>query len=454
MINKLVEYLTNKKIAILGFGMEGVSTYKFIRKYLKEQKLYIIDKNEAVFEKNSFVSQDENIELISGDNYLDNLDNYDIIMKTPGISFATIDVTSFEDKIKSQVELLLEFTNATTIGITGTKGKSTTSSLIYKVISDQGKSSMLLGNIGIPVFDFIDEINDDTILVLELSSHQLEFVKVSPKISILLNIFEEHLDHYKSFQGYIDAKLNIFKFQKKEDYFLYNPDNLLLCQNVANSTLNSNVIEVSYENKVSNKKDAIVKQGNYIMQNGEKLYDCRDERKLLGNHNLNNVMFALGVSQILGLDIKQTIESINTFEPLPHRMEFVGKFKDILYYNDSIATIPQSAINTIITLKNVSSLIIGGMDRKIDYTEFIKFLNKSCIENIICLPTTGHNIADKIDNVAINVYKVENMEEAVKIAKEKTEKGKICVLSPAAASYGFYKNFQERGNEFKKLVMG
>lgn len=454
MINKLVEYLTNKKIIILGFGMEGVSTYKFIRKYLKEQKIYIADKNEAVFEKNDFVKQDKNIELISGDNYLSNLDSYDIIMKTPGISFAKIDVSGFENKIKSQVELLLEFTNATTIGITGTKGKSTTSSLIYKIICDQNKPAMLLGNIGIPVFDFIDEIRDDTILVLELSSHQLEFVKVSPKISILLNIFEEHLDHYKSFQGYIDAKLNIFKFQNDEDYLLYNPDNLLLCQNVQNSEIKSNAIEVSYENKVNNEKTAIIKNGNYIMQNGQKLYDCRNERKLLGNHNLNDAMFAIGVSQILGLDIKQTVNSINTFEPLPHRMEFVGKFNDILYYNDSIATIPESTINTVLTLKNVSSLIIGGMDRKIDYLEFIKFLNTSCIKNIICLPTTGHNIANKIDNPAVNVYKVENMEQAVEIAKKYTEKNKICLLSPAAASYGFYKNFQERGNEFKRLVIG
>lgn len=452
MINKLVEYLTNKKILILGFGMEGVSTYKFIRRYLKEQKLYISDENEAVFEKNSFIKQDSNVELKSGKNYLEGINNYDIIMKTPGISFATIDISEFEDKIKSQVELLLEFTNATTIGVTGTKGKSTTSSLIYKIISDQGKSAMLLGNIGVPVFDFIDEIKDDTVLVLELSSHQLEFVKVSPKISILLNIYEEHLDHYKSFQGYIDAKLNVFKFQNKEDYFLYNPDNELLSQNVKNCELTQNIVEVSYINSVDNVIEAVIKQGNYIMQNDKVLYDCNQKRNLLGNHNLHNIMFALGVSQILNLDLKQTVNSINTFEPLPHRMEFVGKYNNILYYNDSIATIPESTINTIQTLKNVSTLIIGGMDRKIDFTSFIKFLNESSIQNIICLPITGHIIADKIDNKAINVFKVSNMIEAVDVAKKNTEKNKICLLSPAAASYGVYKNFQERGNEFKNLV--
>lgn len=452
MINKIVEYLTNKKILILGFGMEGISTYKFIRKYLKNQKLYIADGNSEVFEKNDFVKQDENVELIT-QGYLENLEQYDIIMKTPGISFAQIDTTNFKNKIKSQVELLLEFTDCLTIGVTGTKGKSTTSSLIYQILIEQQKQAYLLGNIGVPIFDFIEKIEPNTILVLELSSHQLEFVNVSPKISILLNIFEEHLDHYKSLQGYIDAKTNIYKFQKENDYFLYNPDNTMLAEAVKTSEINSKLIEISYDNEVQNNETAIVKKDNYIMRNGTKLYDCRSQRKLLGNHNLNNAMFALAVSEILELDLNKTVNTINNFEPLPHRMEFVGKFNGILYYNDSIATIPEATMNTVKTLKNVDSLIIGGMDRKVDFKEFIKFLNTVCIKNLICLPATGHIIAEKINNSAINVYKVENMEQAVSIAKQHTEKGKICLLSPAASSYGFYKNFQERGNKFKELVM-
>lgn len=452
MIKKIVEYLTNKKILILGFGMEGISTYKFIRKYLNNQKLYIADGNNEVFEKNNFVKQDENVELIT-QGYLENLEQYDIIMKTPGISFAQIDTTNFKHKIKSQVELLLEFTDCLTIGVTGTKGKSTTSSLIYQILIEQQKQAYLLGNIGVPIFDFIEKIEPNTILVLELSSHQLEFVSVSPKISILLNIFEEHLDHYKSLQGYIDAKTNIYKFQKENDYFLYNPDNTMLAEAVKTSEINSKLVEISYDNEVQNNETAIVKKDNYIMRNGMKLYDCRSQRKLLGNHNLNNAMFALAVSEILELDLNKTVNTINNFEPLPHRMEFVGKFNGILYYNDSIATIPEATMNTVKTLKNVDSLIIGGMDRKVDFKEFIKFLNTVCIKNLICLPTTGHIIADKINNSAINVYKVENMEQAVDIAKKNTEKDKICLLSPAASSYGFYKNFQERGNKFKELVM-
>ena len=224
MIADLINYFQNKKILILGFGREGQSTYKLIRKYIKEQTLYIADRKEN-FEKNyEFLSQDKNIKCISGEGYLEDLEEYDVIIKSPGISFVGLDTSKFYNNIKSQLELLLEFFDMFTIGITGTKGKSTTSSLIYKVLKEQNVKSMLLGNIGVPVFDYIDTIPDDTTLILEMSSHQLEYMKLSPNISILLNIYPEHLDHYESFEKYAEAKCNIFKYQKKSDYFIYNSD--------------------------------------------------------------------------------------------------------------------------------------------------------------------------------------------------------------------------------------
>ena len=153
---------------------------------------------------------------------------------------------------------------------------------------------------------------------------------------------------------------------------------------------------------------------------------------------------------ILSLDLKQTIKSIGEFKTLAHRLEFVGKYDDVFYYDNSIATIPVATIEAIKALKDVDTLIIGGMDRGIDYSEFIKYLNNSNISNLICMPKTGHDIAKKLKKDKVNV--VETLEEAVKVAKDKTEKGKICLLSPAAASYGFFKNFEEKGDIFKKLV--
>lgn len=451
MIDKLIDYLKDKKILILGFGKEGQSTYRFIRKYLKDQKLYIADRKNV---NEDLIINDNNIEVIFGEEYLENLDNYDIIMKTPGISFANINIESFKEKIKSQLELFLEFIDVTTIGVTGSKGKSTTSSLIYQMLKDQNRDTVLMGNIGVPVFDCIEDIRESTIVVLEMSSHQLEYMDVSPNIAILLNIYEEHLDHYKSIKEYTEAKINIGRFQKENDYFLYNVDNKLIeeCIDEINNSKHIKY-EVSFKgniNKESNSKKVYI-LNDYIYIDDNKIYNTNEKRNLIGDHQLNNIMFVLAVSDILKLDMKESIKSINSFKGLEHRMEYVGKYDDIIYYNDSIATIPEATINSVNALKNVNTLIFGGMDRGINYNDFIDYLNTGIVENLICMPDTGYKIAEKL-NGKTNVFKVDTLEEAVEIARKVTKKKKICLLSPAAASYGFFKNFIEKGNKYKELV--
>ena len=443
MIADLINYFQNKKILILGFGREGQSTYKLIRKYIKEQTLYIADRKEN-FEKNyEFLSQDKNIKCISGEGYLEDLEEYDVIMKSPGISFVGLDTSKFYNNIKSQLELLLEFFDIFTIGITGTKGKSTTSSLIYKVLKEQNVKSMLLGNIGVPVFDYIDTIPNDTTLILEMSSHQLEYMKLSPNISILLNIYPEHLDHYESFEKYAEAKCNIFKYQNKSDYFIYNSDDETINKFLKN--------EEAKKYKVSLKGNGdIYLKGENIYFKDKEIYNINTPRNLLGEYNLNNIMFVLAVSEILKLDISKTIKSISDFKTLEHRLEFVGEYNGILYYDNSIATIPKATIEAVKALKNVDTLIIGGMDRGLDYTDFVKFLNESDISNIICMPKTGHDIAKNLKDG--RAYVVNTLDEAVEIAKKHTTKGRVCLLSPAAASYGFFKNFEEKGNIYKELV--
>ena len=439
MINDLVKYLKGKKIIILGFGREGKSTYKFIRKYLKEQTIYIADQKED----DDFLENDKNAVYISGKAYLKNLEEYDLIIKTPGISFVGIDTSKYIHKIKSQLELLLEFFNVFTIGVTGTKGKSTTSSLIYTILKEQNVKTMLLGNIGTPAFDYIDKIDKETVLVLEMSSHQLEYMELCPNIAILLNIYPEHLDHYASFEKYAQAKCNIFKNQKEADYFIYNLDNEVLQKFVESPKAKT------YGVSLKESGDICIKN-NYVYFKEKPIYNIKSPRKLIGEYNLNNIMFALGVSRILKLDLDKTIKTIENFEPLHHRLEFVGKYNDISYYDNSIGTIPMATMEAVKVLKNVDTLIIGGMDRGLDYTEFIEFLNKSNITNVICMPKTGHDIARKLKKE--KVYIVETMEEAVKIAKKVTSKGKSCLLSPAAASYGFFKNFEEKGNIYQELV--
>lgn len=456
MIKKLVEYLKNKKILILGCGLEGFSTYSFIRKHLPDQIVYIEDANMAFLERFPEISEDKNAVIIPTENYLKDLEEYDIIMKTPGLSFAQIDTSKFIHNIKSQLELFLEFVDVFTIGVTGTKGKSTTSSLIYSIINNQKEDVHLLGNIGVPLWDEIDVLNPNSVVVMELSSHQLEFVEVAPNISIILNLFEEHLDHYKSYEHYMQAKLNICRFQNEKDYFIYSIDNDELRNHVINlEGLKPQVYEISLDgnSKVSASSKIITRNNNQVItEDGEVLFTDSENRKILGDHNLNNIMFAMTVAKIMNLDIKQAEKDVFEFEPLAHRMEFVGCIDGVKYYNDSIATIPASTINGVNTLKEVNTLIIGGKDRGIDYTEFAEFLSDSNIENLICLPDTGWKIAEMVKNENMKMYIVKDMKEAVSMAKQHTKKEGICLLSPAASSYGFFKNFQERGNLFKELV--
>ena len=443
MLKDLIEFFKDKKILIAGFGREGQSTYKFIRKYLKDKKIFIADVKKDFQEEFDYLKEDKYLECISGENYLQGLEKYDVIMKTPGIAFVGMDISSFKDKIKSQLELLLEFFDNTSIGVTGTKGKSTTSSLIYKVLKDQKLKTVFMGNIGKPAFDFLEEIESDTYIVLEMSSHQLEFMEVSPNISILTNLYPEHLDHYNSYNDYAKAKCNIFKYQSENDYLIYDFDNENLKPFI------NNVKSRTYKVSMKENTDIALKSDKVIINNKE-IYDVNSPRNLIGEYNLKNIMFVLGVSQILGLDIEKTIKTISEFKTLPHRLEFVGEYNGIKFYDNCIATIPDATIEAVKALKDVDTLIIGGMDRGLDYTDFATFLDNSNIKNIICMPKTGHDIAKLMKSN--KAFIVNTLEEAVEVSKKITEKGKICLISPAAASYGFFKNFEEKGDRFKELV--
>lgn len=439
MYNKILEHLKNKKIAIVGFGREGKSTYKFIRKYLNNQELEILDGNEKLLELNEELKNDKNLKIITGKNYLDNLEKYDLIIKSPGVKFKDLDISKFEDKITSQLGLTLDFYKQNVIGITGTKGKSTTTSLIFKVLKDQGYDAYLLGNIGIPIFDYIEKFNENSKLVIEMAALQLEYVKTSPHIGIILNLFEEHLDFFKSKKHYFLAKLNMFKYQDNSDYGLYTSSNETLDKYVQNGNYITNLIDINKEFKIKN---------NYVIYDNKKIYDSNSERLLLGKHNLTNIMFVLRLSELLKLDLQKTINTINQFKPLEHRMEYVATINGVKYYNDAIATIPEATINCVEALKDVDTIIFGGMDRGIDYNDLIDFFNKSKIKNFICMPDTGYKIGKEIKSK--NVYMVETLEDAVKKAKEVTKN--ICVMSPAASSYNAFKNFEEKGRIYKELV--
>ena len=441
---KIVKKLVGKNIAILGFGKEGKSTYNFIRKHLPDISLTVLDKAAITID-------DDKVTIISGDDYLNNLEKYDLIIKSPGISLKDIDYSKIQDKITSQLELLLEVNRKNIIGITGTKGKSTTTSLMYEVLKAQRDNVFLLGNIGIPVFDMIDEYNDKSLLVIEMSSHQLEFVKNSPHIAVILNLFQDHLDHDGSLEHYHNNKMNIFKYQTADDYAIYADDNEYL--NAKMKILNTAATKFNvrfddeniFGNAVRIKKDKVFINDELVYTDGE--------RNLIGNHNLKNIMFVLTICKILGLDFEKARETILSFKGLKYRMEYLGTYHNIKYYNDTIATIPAATENAVEAIGDVDTLIFGGLDRGIDYKEFIEFLKNSNINNLICMPSTGTNIGHFLEECTTkNIKYVQTLKEANAMALKYTTSGKSCLLSPAAASYEYFKNFEEKGKAFEEIV--
>lgn len=413
LIQDIKTELDGKSIVILGFGREGKATYRFVKKYVDYKELVVADRNKSdVLEQVYF-----------GEEYCDELGKYDVVIKSPGIPLKELKGKVDFNKVTSETELMLKYNRQNMIGITGTKGKSTTSSLVYAILQETQLDSRLVGNIGIPMFECLEEITDNTVLVCEMSSHQLEQVKVSPHISILLNIFEEHLDHYDSYRDYQLAKVNIFRYQTEKDFVIYNVENELT--------------------------------SGYVVQfaKGEKIefpFPTSMPNQLIGQHNQNNISAAIAVARVLGIDEAIIANTLKTFKGLPHRLEPVGKYDGIYYYNDSISTIPEATITAVESLKEVDTLILGGMDRGIHYDSLIEFLNKGRVRNIILAYETGERIEKEL--TCTGVYLVDDLIAAVKIAKKVTAKEKICLLSPAAASYGYFKNFEERGERFKELV--
>ena len=427
IINKFKKDLENKKIAIWGLGKEGISTLQFIKNN------NINCKEIAVLER-----KDTNIEGVKKLNNPKELNGYDLIFKSPGI---VIDKNIVDtNRITSQTEEFIKILSSQIIGITGTKGKSTTSSLTYTILKQFFPNTILVGNIGIPCFNAINEIDENTNIIFELSCHQLEFIKYSPHIAVILNLFPEHLDHYKNLKNYINAKLNINKFQKNNDIFIFGET----CRKYINSKIKNNICISEY---INNRTIRTINNKIEILEN---------ETNLIGEHNLFNIAVAYYIcNEIYKISNEKFKKALKKFKGLEHRLEFVTKKDDVLYYDDSISTIGETTIEGIKALKNVNTLILGGMDRHIDYSNLEKFIVfQKNLENIILMPDTGKRIYKELQVMGNNkkCYLVENLKEAVKKAREVTKKNTICLLSPAAASYGFFKNFEERGNKFKEYI--
>lgn len=446
MLKTMKNCIKNKSVLILGFGREGKSTYRLIKKAGGYKSLAIADLNPITD------TTDEGIVLITGKEYQKALNDYDIVFKSPGIVLEQ-EIEAYTCEILSQTELFFRRFRNQIIGITGTKGKSTTTTLLYHVLKEAGVKCVLAGNIGIPAFDIAGEVQEDTVICFEMSSHQLEYMSVSPRLGVLMNIHEEHLDHYGTMEKYVAAKERIYRNQLKGDKLICNVDIL-----PEEGTCKSRIISIGYE---GSRADIVVGNTEISWKTAGKVFEIPSlEIKMIGIHNYYDIGVVYGLIQEFHISDEVFAKALKTYEPLPHRLQYIGTINGVKYYDDSISTICDTTIQALTSLKDTDTVIIGGMDRGIDYQELISFLSSHEVPHIILMEETGKRIYSEIKTKypefqsAERIRLVEHLEDAVILAKELTRQQRSCVMSPAAASYGIFKNFEERGNAFVKLVRG
>jgi len=416
-----IEELKDKKILILGFAREGKDTYNFLAAILPEKKK---DKTIVILD-----------EKLQGKDYLKAVGEYDVIFKTPGIPLSKIKPYLKKNQIvTSQTELFFDNFKGTVIGVTGTKGKGTTATLIYNILKKANKKVFLVGNIGQPVLGQYLKVKgrgeEQYIFVYELSSHQLQGLKKSPHIAVFLNLFPDHLDYYKNVNEYFTAKKSIAQFQTNSDYFIYNGKDKY-------------AVKLAKETKAK-KIDFTGDKATY-------------ETKIIGSFNQLNIKAAIGAVKVLKTPQKAILSAVEAFEGLEHRLQLVGQFNGISFYNDSMATLPEVTIAALKALPKTSVLLVGGSEKGSAYKKLAKVILKSKIKTLVILGKgTGQILVKelrKIKTVKLpQIIFADSMTDAVEYGLEKANEGEVCLLSPGAASFNMFESYQDRGEQFIKWV--
>lgn len=453
-MEKIQELFTKKnvKVLLLGYGREGQSTHRYLHQHVPNAEVGIADQNpiDSLFPVKS---------IHTGKSYLDAVKQYDVIIRTPSISSEVkqLEQARASGKIvTSEMELFFSQIPGIHIGVTGTKGKSTTAALIHHFLTQKYPDVRLIGNIGKPALDFVEGANDQTVFVIELSSYQLEDVHYSPHYAVLLGIHEEHLDHHGTFEKYLQAKSHIFSAQTSKDFLIYDADNATTQKLVSSAQAQLFPFSTSQQKGMTTYIDheqIFFSKNNHLPQLLLELSDI----PLLGQGNITNTLAAVTVAGLMDVSPTQLHHALKSFHPLPHRLEFVGENQGIQFYDDSIATIPTATINAIDALQGkVETLIAGGFDRGINYDHFGKYLATHHINNLVLFNPSGERIAAAVEKYrktnSPQMFEVETMEQAIHIALQHTHPGKVCLLSPASASYGRFKDYIERGNKFREIL--
>jgi UDP-N-acetylmuramoylalanine--D-glutamate ligase len=449
------------KIAILGMGLEGQALAKYFKKH-KYKNVTLCD------EKKDLKGCDK-----TGKDAFKNLDQFEYIFRSPGIHKDHPEITKARKKnvkITSATKLFFDLCPCPIIGITGTKGKGTTSTLIYEILKEAGKDVHLGGNIGTPAMEFIDKLKEDSLIILELSSFQLHDLKKSPHIAVVLNTTSEHLNYHKDTEEYLTAKESIVKYQTKKDVVVGNYD----------YPYHLRFLALTPAKKLLVSRNEAVKNGAYIdknnivyIKNGKKETLCKTNKVgLIGPHNLENILPAITVCAQMKIPQKTIIKVIKEFKGLPHRLEFIRRIDDVDYYNDSFSTTPETCIAAIQSFSKPLVLIAGGSEKKSDYTDLGRaIVRQRNLETVILMGKTADQIEKSIQSandeakklekqgkpykfrdVQLNIVRAKTYGEAFFAARLHAVKDGAIVLSPASASFDMFENYKYRGETFRKWV--
>ena len=458
----LIGKLETNKVLILGFGREGQSTYRFLRKLFPHKRLAIADKKklkELDVKASEIIGSDNNLDIYLGNDYLNKLDLHEIVIKSPGIPYKFDGIRKGKDKgvgFTSQTKIFFELCKGKIIGITGTKGKSTTTSLIYHILRTAKVHPVLLGNIGNPPLDYLEEGDENTLFVFEMSSHQLTDAEKSPHIAIFLNVYPEHLDYYSSYNEYIKTKANITKFQSTADFFIYNKD----FPEIEKISKLSEAKKYPFSSRRKVESGCYIdKRKIYFVVKGQIEFSF-DVRKipLLGIHNMDNVMAAIIASKVAGVDFEKLNKAVRSFKPLEGRLETVGVYNSVDFVNDTLATIPEATIAALESFSDRKlTLILGGFDRGISFDNLGRDLAKrKNVLNVILIGQTAPRIKKSLKKFKYSgeVYDLGSpkMLEVVRLASKIAVPSSVVLLSPASTSFDMFKDYEDRGRQFEDAV--
>lgn len=425
------------KIAIAGFGIEGRENYRYFHKLYPDAEMVIVHDKPVD-------DLPEGVEYLAHQDFLDGNHKFDLILRSP--SFRPDLLLPRADKVWSATNEFFAKCPAKIIGVTGTKGKGTTSSLIASVLRSAGKTVHLVGNIGVPALEVLPDIKPDDIVVYELSSFQLWDIERSPHIAVVLMIEPDHLDVHKDFEEYVGAKSNITKHQSADDVVIYHPANEYSRQISHNGGGKKQRYGVADDGGVYVASDEFFALGNPI---------CGvDKLHLIGRHNYENACAAISVALAIApqLTNQQIAKGLLAFDGLPHRLKFVREVNGVKYYDDSIATTPGSAIASLRAFDEPKIIILGGSNKGADYQQIVATA-KEVSARVIAIGQTGQKIFDLCRSYEVAVEKIPGlMDEVVQKATDMANTGDVVILSPASASFDQYKSYADRGDQFIAAV--